>query len=108
MAVTTKVDSRFGQSNDARCEGMPPVWRGLETSRSVRLRSTTIKSWPSLNFARKEGFLIDEFIETTISSGRSLQREQLQNAIEGVEQRGSFSGERTVAPGTKPGPGVVM
>ena len=29
MAVTTKVGSRFGQSNDARCEGMPPFLHGL-------------------------------------------------------------------------------
>ena len=33
MAVTTKVGSRFGQSIDARCEGMPPVWRDLPVRR---------------------------------------------------------------------------
>ena len=39
-----------------------------------------------LDFARKEGFGVDEFVEITISSRRTQQRDQLMNTIEGLKK----------------------
>jgi len=39
-----------------------------------------------LDFAQKEGFGIDEFVEITISSRRNQQRDQLLNTIEGLNK----------------------
>lgn len=39
-----------------------------------------------LDFARKEGFGIDEFVEITISSRRSQQRDQLLETIQGLDK----------------------
>lgn len=39
-----------------------------------------------LDFARKEGFGIDEFVEMTISSRRSQQRDQLLETIQGLNK----------------------
>jgi len=39
-----------------------------------------------LDFAHKEGFQIDEFVEMSISSRRSEQRDQLQETIEGLNK----------------------
>ena len=39
-----------------------------------------------LDFARKEGFGVDEFVEITISSRRSQQRDQLLDTIQGLNK----------------------
>ncbi len=43
-----------------------------------------------MEFARKEGFGIDDFVETTISTRRDRQREELSQLIQGLEKNDRF------------------
>ncbi len=51
---------------------------------STHLQDLNNQKLAILEFARKEGFAIDQFVETTISSRRQQQRNQLQGVIAGL------------------------